>query len=245
MKKVDIRLHNRFYSHDIVRLRILDFKFVRMQNAALQDTLATMNFSVKPYYRLLDSIKTPWCISLDAEQKEELNYKLRVSFITGHSISQNIPMPLRFTTDSKLINHPPHYLVGDTMIVVSTKFLEALKAADVDNFQVFPAEIHCVEENITFNDYFAINIIGVCDVIDEARSKGTEILPGSGQMSSMIGFDEIVFSAEKLKSEPKLFRIPQDKTMLFIHDDIHESLKRHAPPAPERWGIVQRKIDIV
>ncbi|MFT3782347.1 MAG: hypothetical protein QM790_10055 [Nibricoccus sp.] len=143
------------------------------------------------------------------------------------------------------MSHPPHFLTGDAMTVVSGRFVEALRAAGVENFELFPAVVHCNEENQDFSDYFVLNVIGVFDAVDEAKSKGTVIMPGFDQMPNMVGFDEVVFSAEKLAAEPRMFRIPQDKTMIFVHECVTESLKQHAPPVPERWGIVQRKVEVV
>lgn len=194
------------------------------------------------YYELRTDSDNIRPVLLDRDQRNTLNFKLDVSFIRGQAIRGTLPEPLRF---SGLLpdDRPPHFLEGDSIPVISKLLLSALKEAGVDNFEVFPAVVYSTKKQKEWDDYFAFNEIGVLDIVNLVQSKYDTIMPGNAVIPPFLGFHNVVFSNEKLKNNPKLFRILQNKTMLFVNSQVIDSLTDSSPP--EHWGIDAIEIDLV
>jgi hypothetical protein len=193
------------------------------------------------YYQIRPSIQNPRPIVLDEAQREVLNFQLHISFIKGIKLDAVPPAPLNFLGELP-DEMPPHFLIGNSIPVASALFLNVLKEAGVDNFETFPVSLYSKKLKKTWTDYYVINTIGVEDVADLEKSKYDTIMPGNDLVPPFLGFHEVIFSAEKLINDPKMFRIVQNKTMLFIHEFVRETFRRMVPP--EKWGIVFTEIDV-
>jgi len=183
---------------------------------------------------------------LDADRNLPLTtIGYQVSFDFGEKITVRIPNPLEvdievFTRKQKIT--PRHFLVGAGIVIISPLFLEALKAAGVTNYEVFPAVLRFQKTNQTWNNYLAFNEVGLLDAALLEECKYTVLSEGPHRKYPLLGFTEIVLSAKKLKSEPKMFRMVQAPEYLYISQVVYDMLVKMSPP--EKWGIIGEGVEI-
>jgi hypothetical protein len=163
------------------------------------------------------------------------------SLLEGVPVS--VPTPPVFTFDIKREENekPRHFIKGHRIIVVSRLFLDALRQAGVDNFEVWPAILRDPETGEEWEDYFAFNEIGLLDVVDMDASECDTLMKGSDTIPPVVEFDEIVLNAKKTKGG-KMFRVPQDTDLLFISGEVRATLVKLSPP--EKWGIYTAKVKV-
>jgi hypothetical protein len=197
---------------------------------------------MKQYYTLKPDADIPRPVVLDEAQRDILNFELDISFLEGKPLEQTPPAPLRFSGHLPDIR-PPHMLEGDSIPVVSRSFMMALKEAGIDNFELFPAEVHSKKLKKTWADYFALNTIGVLDIVDLKKSKYDIIMKGNDFIPPFLGFHHLVFSSKKIKGDPSMFRILQNQTMLFINESVADRLIELSPQ--EKWGISMEEVTVI
>jgi hypothetical protein len=160
------------------------------------------------YYILTNDISSDF----DSTLNEPTNLPREVNFISGSIITHQIEKPLVFTTNAKL---------GDTMVdfsrgsitLMSKRFLELLQNAGVDNLQAFPAIVKSNEDGTTWNDYFAVNVLGMVSCAVLSKSTYNEIMPGH------YIFTELAIDASKGK-DALLFRLQEHAPTIIIHRDV-------------------------
>jgi hypothetical protein len=162
---------------------------------------------------------------------------------TVSGVSVIVPTPEVFELEINCREHesPRHFVRGDGFLVVSGRFLDALRQAGVDNFEVWPAILREPETKREWRDYFVFNEIGLLDPIDLGKSEYDTIMDGSadGDIPPVLGFHEVVFSAKKTHGA-KMFRTPQFTPDLYISKEVMDVLDELSPP--EKWGIVAIEI---
>jgi hypothetical protein len=166
------------------------------------------------------------------------------AFTRGYKF--DVPVPDKFICEVNYSkkNPPRHFITGCDYVVISQLFLDTLKEAKVDNFEVFPAILKNPETKIEWNNYYTFNEIGLEDAVLWEECKYTEIVeeqPESG-FPGVYSFKSIVFSAAKLNNiDRKIFRLSQDRS-LYFSDEVKNILDKNRPP--EKWGITTTKIEV-
>ena len=169
------------------------------------------------YYIIKNNILSDFESTLN----EPKNFPREVNFISGKVITEEIETPLVYTTNAKN---------GDTMLdfskgsvtLMSKRFLEILQGAGVDNLQVFPAIVKSEEDESVWNDYFAVNILGMISCADLSKSTYDEIMPGH------YIFDELAIFPEKTNGA-LLFRLQEHSPTIIMHRDIGVYIKSQDP----------------
>jgi hypothetical protein len=197
---------------------------------------------MKEYYRIEQSLDDEYVIS----RKFQLPLSddgFICSFKYGRSINASLPNPLVIGLERLEGKNPRHYIEGAGIVIISDRFLKALKKAGVDNFEVFPATLHDMKDGRRWNNYYAFNEIGVLDVALLEKCNYNIICEGTPLTAPDYGFTKLVFSAERLKQDYKMFRILQDSASgPYISEDVLNVFKELSPP--EKWGLQFTQIEI-
>lgn len=143
---------------------------------------------------------------------EPENLPREVNFISGSEITLNLDAPLVYKTNA---------IASDTMVdfskgsvtLMSRRFLDLLEEAGVDNLQKFPAVIKSEEDGTVWENYFAVNVLGMIACADLSNSTYDEIMPGH------YAFDELAIHAEKAKGA-LLFRLHEHSPTIIVHKSV-------------------------
>jgi hypothetical protein len=190
------------------------------------------------YYQIITKYNNQGRIFLNKEQRDILNFKLGISFLTGKKLKETPPNPLKFIGDFLPDEKLPHMLSGDTIPVISDTLYSAFIEAGIKDMEVFPVTIY--NKNVEWKNYYAINILSVCDVVDMENSIYDLIVPGT---PGFYGFRKLIFSEEKLKNATPIFRIIHNTTRMYINENVGKIIQKLAPP--EKWGIDVAQIEII
>jgi hypothetical protein len=166
-----------------------------------------------------------------------------VSFLEGKYIDPSrimLPMPLVYETNHVDGMEAEPYIEGKYP-VVSDFFIKTLTNAGVDNFQLFPAILKSSKTMREWTDYHAFNVIGLIDAALMEECSYDVIMEGSGAIPPVVGFHHYVFSAEKLKDEPRMFRLWHSRD-LFFSDHVMQVLKNIMPL--DKWNISATKVPV-
>jgi hypothetical protein len=167
---------------------------------------------------------------------------LPTDLLRGIPVVVPTPKVFEFDIDPKENQEPPHFIRGRALLVVSDKFLKALRQAGVGNFEIWPAILRDPKTKREWENYYLFNEIGLLDAVLLEESDHDTIIGGNGgSIPSLIGFHKVVFDAKKTNGE-KMFRIPQCETDLYMSWDVVKVLIQLSPP--EKWGIRVNKIEL-
>ena len=155
------------------------------------------------------------------------------NFLTGQLLSITWPAGLTFEIDHPA-GTPVEHFMQRSIPVGSRLFLDCLRRAGVDNLQTYPVHLHNTSTDEELVDYEAFNVIGVVDAVDLAASTFDEVMPGGDPVPPLLDFERIVF-AHARTAGLGMFRIPQNRTLLFVHESVMDVLDQHAPSTG--WGI--------
>lgn len=148
--------------------------------------------------------------------------------------------PLSFEVDvSPSRAAPPHFL-GQRLPLVSDRFIAAIAAAGVDNFQAFPAHIRCPRQGTEWPGYSLFNVIGLLDAVDRDSSVGESLMDEEAG-PELIEFEKLVLARDKTIGLD-MFRLWSNPAMLLVHDRVRQTLARYVPD--EGWGIVSEEIEL-
>jgi hypothetical protein len=166
-----------------------------------------------------------------------------ISCTDGLAVSVPVPPIFNIKIDCPSPDEGPrHFIENAYMVIISELFLQTLRGAGVDNFEVFPAVLKEPELDLTFEKYYIFNEVGLVDAAKLEACKYDTIMGGNENIFPVLGFKEIVFSANKVEDK-KIFRIPQFSGHLFFSDDVMDYFRKHSPP--EKWGITTTEIDVI
>lgn len=165
-----------------------------------------------------------------------------LSFIEGQKINERMP-PLFFEANFPLGERPPHYM-GDTIPLASKQLIDTLRAAGVDNFQVFEAKVFNPETGEKWDNYYAFNVIGLVKAAVLERSDYDTIMGDDpeGIEMPLIAFNEIVLDKNKLR-DLLIFRMAESPGTLIVHENVVKALEANLPS--EGWGIDSYELELV
>lgn len=174
-----------------------------------------------PFYRLEPGLHEVFGITKDPEIPKTVNFK------AGAVIEDSLDSPLEFEVDFPAGMAPGNFLALQ-IPVVSDLFVATLRAAGVDDFQLFPAVLRNPETSERWSGYQAFNTIGVLDAVDMDASVFDEIMPGSGSVPPLLDFEKLVIDESKA-GDRLMFRLLQNRTLLVIQGRVRDRLKDTAP----------------
>jgi hypothetical protein len=131
-----------------------------------------------------------------------------IDFLLGTPITQRIKIPIVFHTTYKAGATPHHYFDYGTCIpVVSKDFAKALTHAGVDNFELLPAILKN-DDGYVWEEYFALNVLGMVNATDLDNSIYDEIMGGDEEGMPPLGVFTALALRESLISPFDFFREP-------------------------------------
>lgn len=166
-----------------------------------------------------------------------------VSFIDGQPMNISLPNPLVFMVNYPARSEPPH-LLGDTIPVFSALLVETLKAAGVDNFEVFPAVLKNPKTGKEWNGYFAFNALGIMAAANLSESKYDTLMKGDpeGVETPLVGFHTIVLDKAKVQ-DLLMLRLAESPEVLLVHDTVMNQIVANRPASG--WGFDATEVDVV
>jgi hypothetical protein len=193
------------------------------------------------YYKIEAEIANPYTICEVPDIPTESWDDLSITFNRGTSISAKVPNPLEIIVNYPKSSVPAPYLES-IYPVVNDDFIRAMKMADTDNYQIFPAILKTEDLSHLWQGYFAFNVIGLLDAALLKKCKYDIIMEGNDEIPPVMGFHHYVFSAEKLKNKPHMFRLWQSSDDLFISDHVMKVLKSIMPL--DKWNITATEVEV-
>ncbi|OVE77373.1 hypothetical protein BVX98_02965, partial [bacterium F11] len=87
-------------------------------------------------------------------------------------------------------------------------------------------------------DYWIINPIGSLNCVNR---KASDIIYDDEDPSRVVAVHKFVLDPEKLKSEPPLFRVPEDLSRFFISARLGKEFQDHGFSNILLWEVEQKK----
>ena len=162
-----------------------------------------------------------------------------ISFLTGKKIEEEVPL-LTFEVDFPSGHSPHHLLTGGTLLM-STKMVHCLEKAGVNNFQTFPVVLQNPETGESWNNYVAVNIIGLVEAADLEKSEYDILMDGSQDIPPLLAFESISLFRKKL-NDLLLFRMAESPGTIIIHSKLKDLLMANKPE--EGWGIMLEEVKL-
>ncbi len=162
-----------------------------------------------------------------------------VSFIKGALIRETLPVPLVFEVSHPVRAAVPH-LLGNAIPLMSDYLVKTLRAAGVDNLQVFPAILKS-KAGEQWEGWWAVNTLGLVAAADLEKSEYDTLMKGAagGVEVPLLAFTKLVLVAAKTH-DFSLFRLAESPSTLLIHDRLNKYLDSHDPP--DGWGYMTTAI---
>jgi hypothetical protein len=156
-----------------------------------------------------------------------------VSFLKGAWIDWLPQTPLIFKSNCDSEN-PPREFMGGALPVWSKNLLNAFQAAGCDNFQFFPAIINDDDGKVNWDNYFAINVLGLISAADLFLSKYIKISERPSGLK-FLGFQDLVIDPKMVQGLP-FFRLAENPLEIIVHGRILDYLSANSPS--HGWGIL-------
>ncbi len=146
----------------------------------------------------------------------------------GVTIDQDFPVPMEYVLKSKPGNLKAMYEALKYPIM-SDDLVAALRAAGVDNLQLFDAVVEDPNTGQRHSNYKAFNIVGVVAAADMGKSK----LMGTSD-SQMIDVDFESLAIDESKAAPfLLFRLAESVSAIIVSDSVRNEVERRNIPGME------------
>lgn len=162
------------------------------------------------------------------------------SLLRGASLDVAFPEPFVLTVDHPP-EEPPLHLLGDELPVVSERFVSALIASGVDNFDSWPVALENPEVGMRWGGYQAINVIGMVAAVRLDASPHTVILGADPVVPALVDFEAVVLDGRRTL-DLRMFRVPESPGLWFIDEGVVEALRARRPP--EGWGITVQEVEV-
>lgn len=101
--------------------------------------------------------------------------------------------------------------------LMSRRLLDCLRAAGVDNLQVFPVKITEERSGKVHGEHVKVNVIGLVSCVDNAKSKGTPL-------ADVKVYQKLVITPE-LAGGLKMFRLAESRTDVIVAEQVARAVK--------------------
>lgn len=145
-----------------------------------------------------------------------------VSWRTGHRFEAPPPVPVQvdLNPESPGVMVP---MFDSGILLFSNRMLEALTDAGVDNLDAYDAVIRDPATGKSWNDYKAVNIVGVVACADLSESKWDA---PSGSPLVDTDFDSLAID-ERKPGGALMFRLAECVTAIVVDEKVRKSLEEH------------------
>ena len=159
------------------------------------------------------------------------------SFLAGEWLDLPMEQPLEFGVTCSANDEPNHFF-NTNIPVFSAAMVEQFRLAGADNFQVFPAILVNREERVRWDNYFALNILGLIDAASEDESSSTAIMPGDtlDGVPPFVHYDRLVIDPERVKGA-LMFRELKAPEEIIFDDKVKQYLKANSPKGGWKVGL--------
>jgi uncharacterized protein DUF1629 len=142
----------------------------------------------------------------------------RTSWITGSPHRNPIPTPIEVELNpdfgTELLDSYHEFIP-----VWSDRLIALLRGTGVDTFDTYDAIIRDPRSGLVASDYRAVNVLGLVDCVDMARST----FDPRSEMGAR-EFTKLVIDPSKAR-DLKMFRLMEDPTLLIIDDDVRLAIE--------------------
>lgn len=144
-------------------------------------------------------------------------------FLGGRQIMAPDTLPLRYVMsvdeaeDGEELEAPLMYAFFANVNLMSTRLVQTLTSAGVDNLQLFPARITDPNTGAIYDDYFAVNVIGLVECADMDKSE-------HAPLADLYFFHELVIKPEKTLGLP-LFRLAESPIDIIVHERVAQAIR--------------------
>ena len=114
---------------------------------------------------------------------------------------------------------------GTCIPAISRRFVNALVYAGVDNFELFPATLKNNKTSTQWNDFFALNVLGMINATDVDNSMYEEIMGGDDEGMPPLGvFTAIALYEDRIKPF-EFFREPIGNNLIISERVLNKLLE--------------------
>lgn len=144
-------------------------------------------------------------------------------FITARPVPSPDTLPLDYTMsvdgpeEGEEAQAPLMYAFFPHVNLMSARLVQTLTSAGLDNLQLFPARITDPNTGAVYDDYFAVNVIGLVECADMDKS---EHMP----LADLFFFLELVIKPEKTLGLP-LFRLAESPIDILVHEHVAQAIR--------------------
>jgi hypothetical protein len=159
-----------------------------------------------------------------------------VNWNLGRYVDKKIPTPIVVELDHQFPGlMMPMFDSG--VLLFSDEMISALHKAGVDNFQCFDALVKDTVNNLVYDNYKVINILGVVAVANLANSNYES--HGNDEALIDTDFDSLVIDEKKARGL-LMFRLAESVNGIVIHEDVKKVLEQNGIKhldfvLPEEW----------
>jgi len=139
------------------------------------------------------------------------------SFITGKPVAPPDRLPLEYVMEVDVDESPVMIAFFPHVNVMHARLVHVLAAAGVDNLQVFSARITDPNTNTTYDDYFAVNVVGLVECADMARSD-------HAPLADLFFFYKLVIIPGKARGL-SLFRLAESPIDIIVHERVARAIR--------------------
>lgn len=149
----------------------------------------------------------------------------RGPWMTGELITYEVPEPLVYELDP---DYPGQMLpfYRSAAPLMREDLLAALDSAGVDNLQLFRAILRDPKKRKDYEDYRAVNIVGLVQAADLGRS----VMMGTSPDTLIAAdFDSLVFD----ESKPRgllMFRLAESVSAIVVHETVKQAIEAAGVP---------------
>jgi hypothetical protein len=135
------------------------------------------------------------------------------NFFSGQIFGSHFAKPVLFDIDVDAEGRRMPTIFTTPAFVARKAFADLLSAENIDNVDVYAAEIRNAESRQTSDDYVLLNIIGLVECADLIANAGEELGPGIRIL------DEPVLQKQRIP-DARIFRLAEDPIQIVVADDL-------------------------
>jgi hypothetical protein len=145
------------------------------------------------------------------------------SWIGGYILEAPVPEPLQYEVDAEEKRLMSYY--RGAIPLMSIELINALQSAGVDNLQIFNTILSDSNTGIEYDQYKAINIVGVVSATDIQKSESANLgLDNSGMIDTF--FHKLVIDESKIPGEIRMFRLAERVSEIIVHQSVRDAIEK-------------------
>jgi hypothetical protein len=140
----------------------------------------------------------------------------------GERFNLAVPTPLQYSIDEEDAGEMPPLFDTGAHLLMREDLVTALHECGVHNLDLYEAVIVDLKSGTRFDNYRAVNIIGLIRAANMSRSVGEDIgLVNDGLVT--VWFDKLVLDESKIHNT-LLFRLAESVSIIIVHELVRDFL---------------------